>query len=66
MASVISDHSLPLPGVEAALRRAALRARELARQTHTPLVVFKNGRIERQVIPDAPEAVAVPQNAEGK
>lgn len=37
-----------LPGVEAALQRAAQRARTLARQTDTPLVIFKDGRIERQ------------------
>jgi len=34
--------------VEAALRRAALRAREVARQTGTPLVVYKNGRIVKE------------------
>lgn len=35
-----------LPGVAEALRRAALRARELARQTQTPLVIWRNGRVE--------------------
>jgi len=34
------------------LRRAALRARELARQTHTPVVVYRNGKVQSQ-IPDA-------------
>lgn len=43
--------SPPLAGVETALRRAAARARQIAQQTHTPLVVFKDGRIERQ-LPD--------------
>ena len=42
----------PLPGVAEALRRAALRARELARQTHTPVVLYRNGKVQRQ-IPDA-------------
>ena len=42
-----------LPGVAEALRRAALRARELARQTHTPLVIYRNGRVESQIPDDA-------------
>jgi hypothetical protein len=52
MASVIPDNHSPLLGVEAALRRAAQRARELARQTHTPLVIYRNGKIERRTVPD--------------
>ena len=44
-----------LPGVAEALRRAALRARELARQTHTPVVVYRNGKVQSQ-IPDASAA----------
>ena len=44
-----------LTGVAAALQRASLRARELARQTHTPLVVYRNGKIERQEITDSPK-----------
>ncbi|MDL1981014.1 MAG: hypothetical protein LWX02_05995 [Deltaproteobacteria bacterium] len=39
-----------LKKVEAALRRAALRAREVARQTGTPLVVYKNGRIVKELV----------------
>jgi len=31
--------------VDAALRRAARRARELGRKTNTPVYVLKNGRI---------------------
>lgn len=54
MENLNSDTCPPLPGVEAALHRAAQRARELAKQTHTPLVVYKNGKIERQTFPDAP------------
>lgn len=42
-----------LTGVEAALRRAAARARALAQQTHTPLVTLKDGRIVRQIPGDA-------------
>lgn len=33
-------------GVEQALRRAALRAREIAAQTGTPLVVYRDGKIQ--------------------
>ncbi len=32
-------------GVEAALKRAGLRARQIAYQTRTPLVLFENGQI---------------------
>lgn len=35
-----------LPGVKAALERAQADAREIARQTGTPLVVFKDGQIQ--------------------
>ena len=41
----------PLEGVEAALWRAAQRARDIARQTGTPLVIYRNGKVE-QVNPD--------------
>ena len=33
-------------GVEAALRRAQQRARETAARTGTPLVIYRNGKIE--------------------
>ncbi len=39
-----------LEKVEAALLRAALRAREIARQTGTPLVIYKNGRIVKELV----------------
>jgi hypothetical protein len=45
-------------GVAAALHRASQRARELARQTHTPLVVYRNGKIEHQEMADAPKPAA--------
>jgi hypothetical protein len=32
-------------GIKAALKRAALRARMVAYQTRTPLVLFENGKI---------------------
>jgi hypothetical protein len=40
-----------LTGVEAALKRAARRAREIAAQTGTPLVIYKNGKIVKLMIP---------------
>jgi hypothetical protein len=39
-----------LTGVEAALQRAALRAREIATRTGTPLVIYKNGKIVKLMI----------------
>ena len=45
-----------LSGVAEALRRAALRARELARQTHTPVVVYRNGKVESQIPDDTARA----------
>lgn len=37
-----------LEKAEDALKRAAARAREKARQTGTPLVIFKNGHIVKE------------------
>ena len=34
-------------GVDAALRRAAKRAREVAIRTGTPPVIYRNGKIEK-------------------
>ena len=34
-----------LRGVEAALRRAALRARKISEQNNTPFIVYEDGRI---------------------
>ena len=39
-----------LARVEAALQRAGIRAREIARRTGTPLVIYKNGRIILQSV----------------
>ncbi len=35
--------------VEAALKRAGARAREIARQTHTPLIIYKDGKIRYRI-----------------
>jgi hypothetical protein len=40
-----------LTGVEAALRRAGRRARELAAKTGTPLVIYSEGKIKKLRIP---------------
>ncbi len=40
-----------LTGVEAALRRAGQRARELAAKTGTPLVIYSEGKIKKLRIP---------------
>ena len=39
-----------LKGVDAALRRAARRAREIAERTHTPLVTYKDGHVQKRMI----------------
>ncbi len=39
-----------LAGVEAALQRAAQKARKTAKDTSTPLVIYKNGRIIMQPV----------------
>ena len=36
-----------------ALLRAAQRAREIARQTHTPLVIVRNGVLIEEAVTDA-------------
>lgn len=51
-------------GIDHALRRAALRAREIAAQTGTPLVVFREGRIERIRVTPAATAEYVETNVE--
>ncbi|MCU1265941.1 MAG: hypothetical protein JWM21_2259 [Acidobacteria bacterium] len=40
-----------LTGVEVALRRAGRRARELAANTGTPLVIYSEGKIKKLRIP---------------
>jgi hypothetical protein len=39
-----------LAGAEVALRRAAKRARTIARQTHTPLVVYEGGHVVKKIL----------------
>ena len=39
-----------LANAEVALRRAAKRAKTIAEQTHTPLVVYENGHVVRKVV----------------
>lgn len=34
----------------AALERAARKAREVAEQTHTPLVIYRDGKVEKQMV----------------
>jgi len=43
-------HDPDLARVEAALIRAGQRARETARATETPLVIYKDGRTVRQPV----------------
>jgi hypothetical protein len=39
-----------LANVEAALLRAAKRAREIAELTHTPLVIYENGHVVKKCV----------------
>ena len=39
-----------LQGVEKALRRAGTRARKIAEQTNTPLVIYKDGKIIKKKV----------------
>ena len=45
---VVHDEVLAKVGV--ALRRAAKRAREIAAQTNTPIVVFENGKVVKKKV----------------
>jgi hypothetical protein len=49
-----ADKSEKLVGVEAALRRAGQRAREIAARTGTPLVIFSDGKIKKLKIRPKP------------
>jgi len=48
-------HDRDLQGVEAALRRAALNARKIAKATKTPLVIYKDGRVILRNVEDEDE-----------
>lgn len=39
-----------LAGAGEALKRAAKRAREIAERTHTPLVTYKDGHVQKRLI----------------
>ena len=39
-----------LQGVEKALRRAGTRAKKIAEQTNTPLVIYKDGKIIKKKV----------------
>ena len=42
-------------GTEPALRRAARRAREIARATHTQIVTWQDGKIKKEYVDSVPE-----------
>jgi hypothetical protein len=48
MKTTIRDKDLQ--GVEKALRRAGSRARKIAEQTNTPLVIYKNGKVIKKKV----------------
>ena len=45
-----SGRNNALTGLEPALRRARLRARQTAARTGTPVVIYRNGKIERRMV----------------
>ena len=51
-------HNPLLPAAMVAIQRAAQRARQVARQTHTAIVVARAGRIERIALDEVRETTA--------
>ncbi len=51
-----SPRSSGLTGIDAALRRAAQRARDVAESTGTPLVIYKDGKIEKRMVTRGPRS----------
>ena len=45
---LIQDNDLA--SAEVALRRAARKARTIAEKTHTPLVIYEDGKVIKQII----------------
>lgn len=45
-----NKHDADLAGAGAALKRAARRAREIAERTHTQLVTYKDGHVQKRMI----------------
>jgi hypothetical protein len=52
-------HALGLDGAEPALRRAAERARQVAVQTGTPLVVWQDGKLA--LVAQPPTGAQIPE-----
>ncbi|MDA8326705.1 MAG: hypothetical protein M0033_10870 [Nitrospiraceae bacterium] len=44
----IQVHDLDIAKGIVALRRAAKKARKIAEETHTPLIVYENGRVVKK------------------
>jgi hypothetical protein len=40
-----NKRAFPIAGIDTALRRAAIRAREVAKRTQTPVVIWQDGKI---------------------
>jgi hypothetical protein len=59
-----SSLDLETEGVEAALKRAAFRARVVAFETRTPLVLFEKGRIVFRPVTRRPRAAPPPKKPE--
>ncbi len=46
------SNGIDVAKVDAAMKRAARRAREIAKQTNTPLIIFENGRLIEKKVTD--------------
>ena len=53
---------LDLAGSAEAMRRAAIRARQIAAQTGTALIVWRDGKIQREMVMDQN---SLPKRADG-
>jgi hypothetical protein len=51
-----------LAGVEPALQRAQQQARETAARTGTPLVIYRDGKIEELVVTESEDNTETPGN----
>lgn len=48
--SMNTQQTAILKGADAALKRAARRAREISARTRTPLVTYKDGQVQKRMI----------------
>jgi hypothetical protein len=57
------DRAFRLEDIEAALARAAARARKMAAEAGQPIVLYRDGRIIKEYVTDEQPASAPPSDA---